>query len=256
MSMLSTPLYSFRSALAVGLVNTVVLGSAFALARPEPPPVASPPRLAAHHGGTTIPAPIAAPVRRAVAAPAVRHVTRPKAPQAAPPSTPRKAVVKAHARQPRPARIGGPARPPRPAPAPAARVLSWTATFSAAVARLPRRAAEPPRWVVSDRYGSWGTADWYRNTVYISPRVPRARLYDVVVHEWSHLQSVGPYGGDIDAAVTAMTGYFGGAGRLTGAERAADCMAVLRGALWTAYTPCSDERRRAGARRLLSGRHL
>ena len=110
-------------------------------------------------------------------------------------------------------------------------------------------------WVLQANDGHWGTADWYANTIWVSPRVPSDRLFDVVVHEWSHLQSVAVYDGDVRTAVSAMTRYFGGGG-LVGAERAADCMARLEGARWTHYTTCADARWRAGAARLLAGRRL
>jgi hypothetical protein len=131
---------------------------------------------------------------------------------------------------------------------------SWSADLDAAVHRIPAYHDGDARWVVSSSYGSWGTADWYRGVVYISPRVPRPRLYDVAVHEWSHLLSVRPYA-DVDEAVRAMNSYFGGSG-LVGAERAADCMALLQGAQWTHYTPCADPSWRAGAARLLKGARL
>jgi hypothetical protein len=123
------------------------------------------------------------------------------------------------------------------------------------VARIPGYEQGAATWVVSDRYGSWGTADWYRGVIYISPRVPVERLYDVSVHEWSHLLSVRTYGGDVDAATAAMNGYFGGSG-LVGAERAADCMALVMGAHWTHYTSCTDSGWRAGASRLMKGERL
>lgn len=127
--------------------------------------------------------------------------------------------------------------------------------LNAAVARIPGHADPKTAWVLTTAYGSWGTADWYRNVVYISPTVPTNRMYDVVIHEYSHLQSVAPYDGQVDAAMSAMNGYFGGSG-LTGAERAADCMALLQGATWTHYTPCTDAHWRDGARRLLQGEKL
>ena len=91
--------------------------------------------------------------------------------------------------------------------------------------------------------------------LYVSPDVPRNRLYDVAVHEWSHELSVLDYNGDVDAATQAMNSWFGGTG-LTGAERAADCMAILQGATWTHYTTCTDSRWRAGAKLLVSGQPL
>jgi hypothetical protein len=132
---------------------------------------------------------------------------------------------------------------------------SWSVAFTSSIARIPGDGPAGAHWVVSNAYGSWGTADWYHGTVYVSPHVPQARLYDVVVHEWSHLLSVQAYGGDVDAAVRAMNAYYGGSG-LTGAERAADCMAIAQGATWTHYTPCADSRWQAGAARLVAGARL
>src|SRR4051812_10579580 len=131
---------------------------------------------------------------------------------------------------------------------------SWAA-LNTAIARIPTYQAGTSRWIVSGRYGHWGTTDWYHDSLYISPAVPVDRLYDVAVHEWSHELSVLDYHGDVDAAVKAMTRYFGGSG-LMGAERAADCMAILQGAGWTHYTSCTDRRWRSGAEKLLRGRVL
>jgi hypothetical protein len=124
------------------------------------------------------------------------------------------------------------------------------AQLDSAIARIPSYHAHAARWVVSSRYGHWGTADWYHDTLYIEPSVPSAYLYDVAVHEWSHELSVLDYNGNVAAAVAAMNRYFGGSG-LVGAERAADCMAILQGATWTHYTTCTDQRWRAGAALLL-----
>ena len=135
------------------------------------------------------------------------------------------------------------------------RAPSWSADLDAAIQRIPGYHSGDAQWVVTSSYGSWGTADWYRGIVYISPRVPRERLYDVAVHEWSHLISVRPYDVDVDEAVRAMNSYFGGSG-LVGAERAADCMALLLGAQWTHYTPCANASWRAGAARLVKGARL
>ena len=129
------------------------------------------------------------------------------------------------------------------------------AQLDAAIARISSYHRGAARWVVSDRYGHWGTTDWYHDTLYISPGVPTAYVYDVAVHEWSHELSVLDYNGNVAAAVSAMNRHFGGAG-LTGAERAADCMAILQGASWTHYTRCTDPRWRAGARVLLRGGEL
>src|SRR3954463_14069934 len=99
---------------------------------------------------------------------------------------------------------------------------SWAA-LNTAIARIPTYHAGTSRWIVSGRYGHWGTTDWYHDTLYISPAVPGDRLYDVAVHEWSHELSVLDYRGDVDAAVKAMTRYFGGSG-LIGAGSAAHRM--------------------------------
>jgi hypothetical protein len=147
-----------------------------------------------------------------------------------------------------------PARPAHPTPPAPTGPTTWPA-LNAAIARIPTYHAGAARWIVSGRYGHWGTADWYHDTLYISPSVPTTRLYDVAVHEWSHELSVLDYNGDVDAAVKVMNHYFGGGG-LTGAERAADCMAVLQGAGWTHYTSCTDARWRAGARALMRGGEL
>jgi hypothetical protein len=140
--------------------------------------------------------------------------------------------------------------------APATRTgpTQWAA-LNAAIARIPTYRPGVVRWVVSGRYGHWGTADWYHAALYISPTVPASRLYDVAVHEWSHELSVLDYDADVITAVTAMNRYFGGQG-LVGAERAADCMARVQGAAWTHYTACRDARWRSGAKLLLRGRTL
>jgi hypothetical protein len=137
----------------------------------------------------------------------------------------------------------------RPAPATTPRQR-----LDAALARVPGAGAGIT-WVLTANDGHWGTTDWYRNVVYVSPLVPADRLFDVVVHEWGHVVSVRAYGGDVDLAVRQMTRYFGGAG-LLGAERAADCIARLSGAGWTHYTNCTNAGWRAGARRLLAGQRL
>ena len=134
------------------------------------------------------------------------------------------------------------------------RPTSWPA-LNKAIARIPTYHRGAAHWTVSGRYGHWGTADWYHDTLYISPVVPKAFLYDVAVHEWSHELSVLDYHGDVARAVHAMNRYFGGGG-LIGAERAADCMARLQGADWTHYTSCTSHRWRVGAARLLHGRRL
>ena len=130
----------------------------------------------------------------------------------------------------------------------------WRA-LDQAIARIPTYRAGAAVWLVSTRYGHWGTADWYHATLYVSPLVPTDRVYDVAVHEWSHELSVLDYGGDVEAAVSAMNSVFSGSG-LVGAERAADCMALLQGATWTHYTSCEDGAWRRAAAKLLAGGRL
>ena len=132
---------------------------------------------------------------------------------------------------------------------------SFSAALNSAVARIPTYRAGTVRWVVSRAYAFWGTADWYHGVLYVSPDVPRSKLYDVAVHEWSHELSVLDYAGDVDAATAAMNSWFGGSG-LVGPERAADCMSILQGATWTHYTTCTNAHWRAGAKLLVSGRPL
>lgn len=133
--------------------------------------------------------------------------------------------------------------------------LTFTAALMKQVARIPTYHPGQARWVVSRAYDFWGTADWYHDVLYVSPDVPRNRLYDVAVHEWSHELSVLDYAGDVDTATAAMNAWFGGKG-LVGAERAADCMAILQGATWTHYTTCTNSLWRQGAAKLVAGKPL
>ena len=154
---------------------------------------------------------------------------------------------------------------PRPAPVTPSRTAARSTTtvatptfreaLDAAIARIPTYRPGAAEWIVSRAYAFWGTADWYHDVLYVSPDVPRSKLYDVAVHEWSHELSVLDYGGDVARATAAMNAWFGGSG-LTGPERAADCMAVLQGARWTHYTTCTDARWRLGASRLVAGQRL
>jgi hypothetical protein len=130
----------------------------------------------------------------------------------------------------------------------------WSA-LNAAIARIPTYRSGAARWVVSNKYDFWGTADWYHDVLYVAPGVPVAKLYDVAVHEWSHELSVLDYAGDVAGATRAMNRAFGGHG-LTGAERAADCMAILQGARWTHYTTCTNGAWRAAAAKLVAGHRL
>jgi hypothetical protein len=140
---------------------------------------------------------------------------------------------------------------PRPAPAGPTR---WP-ELNRAIARIPSYRPGLARWVVYADDGHWGTVYWESSTILIGPRVPVRYLYDVAVHEWSHVLQLRPYGGDQRRAMAAMNAYFGGSGE-TGAERAADCMARLQGASWTHYTACNDARWRAGAARLIHDQPL
>jgi hypothetical protein len=130
---------------------------------------------------------------------------------------------------------------------------SW-GPLNAAIARIPSYQPGAVRWVVKNT-GWWATADWYENVIYISPTTSESKLYDVVVHEWSHILSVRTYGGNVEAAIAAMKLFFGGPG-LEGSERAADCMAKLQGAKFTHYTSCSSPVWRTGARLLIAGHRL
>ena len=141
-----------------------------------------------------------------------------------------------------------------PAALSADRPTSWSA-LNAVIADIPTYRPGAAEWLVSGRYDFWATADWYQNVIYVNPTVPVERLYDVVVHEWSHLLSVQAYDGNVRRAKRAMNRWFGGR-HLVGAERAADCMTRLQGASWTHYTACQKPRWRHGARRLLNGRPL
>lgn len=189
-------------------------------------------------------------------------------------------TVTVHVQRPAPVRQATPkatrAAAPRPRPRPRPRVVHHAAPrrtrvvavvaasrprvsqydrMMAAVARIPGYRKGDATWVISSRYGHWGMADLGRGIVYVSPSVPADRMYDVVAHEWSHLLMVTVYGGEVNTALFAANAFFGGS-ELTGAERAADCMARLLGARWTHYTSCTDARWRDGARRLVNRQRL
>ena len=142
-----------------------------------------------------------------------------------------------------------------PVPASAAASPTGWSALDRAILDIPTYRPGLARWVVTSRFDFWGTTDWYRNVVYINPDVPSSRLYDVAVHEWSHVLSIAAYGGHVARAKRAMRGVFGGSG-LTAAERAADCMAIVQGAGWTYYTPCRSASWRHAARRLVNGQHI
>jgi hypothetical protein len=191
----------------------------------------------------TLPAP-AAHVRvlpRAATRPAVRATPRTTHATPRPPSA-HPATTKAKAK-------------PRPVQHHVAPTTSYSSALNNVVARIPTYRAGTVRWVVSRAYAFWGTADWYHGVLYVSPDVPRNKLYDVAVHEWSHELSVLDYSGDVAAATRAMNAWFGGSD-LVGAERAADCMSILQGATWTHYTTCTNAHWRWGARLLVAGQRL
>jgi hypothetical protein len=133
--------------------------------------------------------------------------------------------------------------------------LSAQQLLNRAVAALPNFHAGDATFVLKPGLGSWGLSDMGGGIVYISPTVPANRMYSVVAHEWGHVLSVKPYLPDAMAGVNAMNAWFGGSG-LTGAERAADCIARILGATWTNYTPCTDAHWRDGARKLLAHQAL
>jgi hypothetical protein len=85
--------------------------------------------------------------------------------------------------------------------------------------------------------------------------VPVSLLDSVVRHEYAHVVTVRVYGGQWRLAKSALNAAFGGSG-MTGAERAADCMALLMGASWTHYTSCPSSAWRANAQRLLGGQRV
>ena len=163
---------------------------------------------------------------------------------------------------PRPTLVATPTRQPAaPRKTVTRRVVTSTRTaptgralMLAAVARIPGYPSGGATWVMTSKYGSWGPADWRNGVVYISPSVPASRMYDVVAHEWAHLLSVRPYPSTTEAKA-AMNRVFGGSG-LTGAERAADCMARQLGATWTNYSPCTDATWKAAAAKLLAGQRV
>ncbi|MGB8649376.1 MAG: hypothetical protein WCD35_01810 [Mycobacteriales bacterium] len=212
--------------------------------------------IAAHAAPRPTAAERPATVTHVVVRPVAEAVTRPAV-------IPKRALPKAHAprtaAKPTPVRRPAPRRHPRvrhTAPArPAVPVLTPLLRMQQAVARIPGYPRGGALWVLAEKDGFWGTADWYHGVIYVSPRVPANRVYDVVVHEWSHLLSVRDYGNDVPTATDAMNAWFGGSD-LVGAERAADCMARELGASWTHYTSCDNPTWRKGAARLLAGQQL
>ena len=124
-----------------------------------------------------------------------------------------------------------------------------------AVTRLPDYRPDEVHWSVVPGLPHWGVTDLGAGSVQLSASIPADRFFDVVAHEWSHVRTVRDYDGDVQAALADTNRVFGGRG-VTGAERAADCMALLLGARWTHYTGCVDPRWRAAARRLLAGKRV
>lgn len=186
---------------------------------------------------------VVAPAPVAVASPAARVRVKVKAKVAAP--VPPRAT---------PHRVKAVTARPKAVTVVRTRALTPAQLMQRAIDRLPDVRPGDVEFILKPGLDSWGLAELH-GTVWISPRVPARRMYDVVAHEWSHVLSAKAYDGDVNAAVDAMNDYFGGTG-LTGAERAADCMARLLGATWTHYTSCSDSRWRAGAKRLLDRQKL
>jgi hypothetical protein len=121
------------------------------------------------------------------------------------------------------------------------------------VDRIPFYQPGIARWVVRRGLPNYGLTDRSARIVYISPRVPRARLYDVVVHEWAHVVSTQGYGGNLRTADAAVLRWFGGGSTTRAIEIAADCVARVLGARWTHYTSCADTHLRYGARYLMVG---
>jgi len=111
--------------------------------------------------------------------------------------------VKRHAPAPvRTHRTARPAVAPRPEPR-----LTFQQQVDRAAARIPGYRPGSVIWLLQANDGHWGTADWYAHAIWISPAVPSDRLFDVVVHEWSHLQSVAVYGGELEARRRLGGGY-------------------------------------------------
>jgi hypothetical protein len=202
--------------------------------------------------------PSAPSAREPVVHPVARHTARAVP---SPAATRRKAAprpVRKRVASPRPTATSAPkpaATVATTAPRTSTRTLSAQERLMATVARIPGYRTGDAVWSIRPGLGSWGMAVMGGATVYISPDVPADKLYDVVVHEWSHLLSIKAYNGDVTGAIAAMNRYFGGTD-LVGAERAADCMARLLGASWTHYTSCTSTAWRDGARRLISRQRL
>ena len=233
------PLAVSAVSLIASLITTVSALAGVALAEAAPSPVSTRPQLLAQH--VVAPSPMAVRKPSPTPKPAVVHV-KPK------PTPVAHRVV---------AKTAKASTSPSPKPSPkqtSSPSLTKQQQMMRAVDRIPGYGNGEAIWVLKNT-GSWGLAVMGGGTVYISPTVPSKRMYDVVAHEWSHLLTAKVYDNDVQGALDAMNAYFGGSD-LTGAERAADCMARLLGATWTHYTPCTNSKWRAGARRLLSRQRL
>ena len=229
------------------LLTTVTIASAFAtvaIANATPAAAAHVPVAA------TVIAPVVAPPAPVQAKPAVTHKPSPK-PSPSPKAT-HKAVV--HHVAPKPVATHTASPKPTATHTATSTALPFADRMMNAVNRIPTYRSGDAMWIVR-KQANWGLALMGGGTVYISPSVPNDKLYDVVVHEWSHLLSVRNYGNDVDTATSEMNRVFGGTG-LVGSERAADCMALLQGAHWTHYTPCNNSAWRAAARKLVAGQRL
>lgn len=212
-----------------------------------------------------------APTRRPAVAVAVTIVsTQPPHVLAAPPARAR-VIAKAHATPkahpspkahptPRASKAAAPVpAQPRPRLVPTPQVvtrapLTAEARMWQAIRRLPGYLPDEAIWTLTPGQDAWGLTNLQAAVVNISSRVPANRMYDVVAHEWGHVQSMHAYGYDVATALIALNRLYGGPG--SGAERAADCIARVLGAQWTNYTPCDNASWRAGARRLLAGQRL
>lgn len=200
----------------------------------------------------TRPAPVAAPAAAAAPQPVAvraRTVTRPVTRKAPAVRRPAPRPTHVHREEPLVRRTATLLRTR------ASETGSASTELQAALDRLPGYRAGDAVFQVRRGLGSWGLANLGTGQVYVSSTVPAHRMYDVVAHEWSHVLSVRAYDGDVTAALAAMNATFGGGG-LTGAERAADCMALEVGARWAHYTSCQDDGWRAAARRLLARQPL
>jgi hypothetical protein len=71
----------------------------------------------------------------------------------------------------------------RPVVTAARRSVSFQEVVMRAVSRLPGYRTGDAVWSITPSFGHWGIADLYGGVVYLSPRVPTDRVYDVVAHE-------------------------------------------------------------------------